>query len=185
MADSALIVVDMLNRYDHADAEPLAASVREQLPAMRSLLEAASEHEVLTVWVNDNYNDWSANARSLTSHAMAGEEPELVEPFAPPDDAPFVIKARHSIFYGTQMEYLLRQEGIGRIVLLGQVTEQCILYSALDAYVRHFEVVVAPDAVAHIHEDLARAALRMMEINMRAQLVDASHVAFTTGDRSR
>jgi len=34
--------------------------------------------------------------------------------------------------------------------LTGQVTEQCILYSALDAYVRHFEVVVRPDAVAHI-----------------------------------
>ena len=77
-----------------------------------------------------------------------------------------------------QVEYLLRQEGIRRIVLLGQVTEQCILYSALDAYVRHFEVVVAPDAVAHIHEDLARAALRMMEINMRARLVEANQLAF-------
>ena len=96
----------------------------------------------------------------------------------PADDAPFVIKARHSIFYETQVEYLLRQEGIGRIVLLGQVTEQCILYSALDAYVRHFEVVVAPDAVAHIHSDLAGAALRMMEINMRANLVEANQVAF-------
>jgi nicotinamidase-related amidase len=58
------------------------------------------------------------------------------------------------------------------------VTEQCILYSALDAYVRHFEVAVAPDAVAHIHADLADAALRMMEINMSAQLVPAGAGAF-------
>jgi nicotinamidase-related amidase len=178
MADSALIVVDMLNRYDHADAEPLAASVRERVPAMRSLLGAARDRDVPTVHVNDNYGDWSANGPSLVRHAMAGKEPELVRPFAPADGSPFVIKARHSIFYETQVEYLLRQEGIGRIVLLGQVTEQCILYSALDAYVRHFEVVVAPDAVAHIHEDLAQAALRMMETNMRARLVEASHVAF-------
>jgi nicotinamidase-related amidase len=178
MADSALIVVDMLNRYDHADAEPLAASVRARLPAMRSLVDAAGERDVLTLYVNDNYGDWSANGPSLARHALAGKEPGLVEPLAPPEDAPFVIKARHSIFYETQVEYVLRQEGIRRIVLLGQVTEQCILYSALDAYVRHFEVVVAPDAVAHIHEDLAQAALRMMEINMRARLVEANHVAF-------
>jgi nicotinamidase-related amidase len=55
------------------------------------------------------------------------------------------------------------------LILTGQVTEQCILYSALDAYVRHFEVVVPRDAVAHIHEDLAEAALRMMRSNMRAE----------------
>jgi len=50
------------------------------------------------------------------------------------------------------------------------VTEQCILYSALDAYIRHFDVRVPPDAVAHIYEDLADAALRMMERNMSADL---------------
>jgi nicotinamidase-related amidase len=55
-------------------------------------------------------------------------------------------------------------------VLAGQVTEQCILYSALDAYVRHLRVTVPPDGVAHIHEDLSDAALKMMERNMRAEL---------------
>ncbi len=43
-------------------------------------------------------------------------------------------------------------------------------HSALDAYVRHFEVAVAPDAVAHIHADRADAALRLMERNMRADV---------------
>jgi nicotinamidase-related amidase len=55
----------------------------------------------------------------------------------------------------------------------GQVTEQCILYSAPDANVRHFEVVVPRKAVAHIHEDLAEAAFRMMEENMRADVTDS------------
>ena len=55
-------------------------------------------------------------------------------------------------------------------MLVGQVTEQCILYSALDAYVRHFRVAVQCDAVAAIHDDLADAALRMMERNMRADV---------------
>jgi nicotinamidase-related amidase len=81
-----------------------------------------------------------------------------------------VIKARHTIFYMTPLEYLLGQKEIDHLVLVGQVTEQCILYSALDAYVRHFDVTVPPDAVACIHENLADAALEMMERNMRAEL---------------
>jgi nicotinamidase-related amidase len=73
---------------------------------------------------------------------------------------------------------MLRQEDIQRIVLVGQVTEQCILYSALDAYVRHFDVAVPPEAVAHIHGGLADASLTMMETNMRAELVPADGGAF-------
>ena len=176
--NTAVLVVDMLNRYDHQDAEPLMESVRERLPAMRRLLEAARERDVFVAYVNDSQGDWAANGPSLAEAAMRGRDPSLVEPILPPPRIPFVIKSRHSVFYQTQLEYMLWQEGIERIVLLGQVTEQCILYSALDAYVRHFKVSVAPDAVAHIHEDLAQAALRMMEINMRARLVEANHVAF-------
>ncbi len=50
------------------------------------------------------------------------------------------------------------------------MTEQCILYSALDAYVRELDVAVPADAVAHIHEDLAEAALKMMKTNMSADV---------------
>jgi nicotinamidase-related amidase len=175
---SALIVVDMLNRYDHADAEPLMRSVRGSVGAMRTMIGAARERDVLTVYVNDNHGDWSATGASLAERALGGEAPELVEPIVPAPGVPFVIKARHSIFYETQVEYLLRQYEIRRVVLIGQVTEQCILYSALDAYVRHFEVAVAPEGVAHIHADLAEAALRLMELNMRAQLVETGAGAF-------
>jgi nicotinamidase-related amidase len=61
-----------------------------------------------------------------------------------------------------------------RIILIGQVTEQCILYSALDAYVRHYSIVIPRDAVAHIHQDLADAALRMMETNMAGEIITAT-----------
>ena len=175
----ALIVVDMLNRYEHEDSDQLAESVRERVPAMRRMIDAAREDtNTLLVYVNDCFGDWSANAGKLTDHALAGRAPDAVEPIVPREDDPFVIKARHSIFYQTQVEYLLRQEGVQRVVLIGQVTEQCILYSALDGYVRHFEVAVAPGAVAHIHADLASAALRLMELNMHARLVPAGADAF-------
>jgi nicotinamidase-related amidase len=168
---TALIVIDMLNPYEHEDAEPLMRCVEAVLPSLRRLIDGAAEHGACLVYVNDNYDDWSAGRPEIIQRALAGAAPQLVEPIVPGDDVPFVVKARHSIFYQTPLEYLLRQAEIDRVVLTGQVTEQCVLYSALDAYVRHFEVVVPRDAVAHIHEDLAEAALRMMETNMRAQIV--------------
>ena len=174
--DLALVVIDMLNRYEHDDAEQLLDSVREVLPGVRTLVEQARRHEVLIVYVNDNLGDWSAGRGRLVRRAMDGADPSVVEPIIPESDWPFVVKARHSAFYETQLDYLLRQHRIRRLVLAGQVTEQCILYSALDAYVRHYEVIVARDAVAHIHDDLADAALQMMERNMRATVVPASEV---------
>lgn len=177
---SALIIIDMLNPYEHPDADPLMASVRAALPGICALIEAARKQEVVTMYVNDHHGDWSATAAKLTESALAGRAPELVEPIAPPDDTAFVMKARHSIFYETQVDYFLREQQIAQLVLAGQVTEQCILYSALDAYVRHFDVAIAPDAVAHIHEDLADAALRMMQTNMRARLVPADEQVFTS-----
>jgi nicotinamidase-related amidase len=176
VGETALIVTDMLNRYEHEDADPLMRSVAEALPGIERAVELAGESDTVTVYVNDNHGDWAAGRHELCDWALDGPHRELVEPLLPPARAAFVTKARHSIFYETALDYLLRSNGVERVVLTGQVTEQCILYSALDAYVRHFQVVVASDAVAHIHTDLARAALRMMEVNMAAEVAPADQL---------
>jgi nicotinamidase-related amidase len=170
---TALIVIDMLNPYEHEDSEPLMSSVEDILPALQRLISGAVDRDACVVYVNDNYSDWSAGRPEIIKAALAGAAPHLVEPILPDADLPFVLKARHSIFYQTPLEYMLRNAGVDRVVLAGQVTEQCILYSALDAYVRHFDVVIPQDSVAHIHEDLAQAAMRMMETNMRAEIAAA------------
>jgi nicotinamidase-related amidase len=167
---TAVCVVDMLNPYDHEDAELLTRNVESVVEAIAALVERAGRENAEVIYVNDNYGDWNSSQEELADRAMAGRRPDLVEPLLPPDDASFVIKARHTIFYMTPLEYLLSQRGVDHLVLTGQVTEQCILYSALDAYVRHLDVTVPRDGVAHIHEELADAALKMMERNMRAEL---------------
>jgi nicotinamidase-related amidase len=170
VSKSALIVVDMINSYDHPDAQKLTESVEEVLPTIKDLIDG---WDGPTIYVNDNFGHWRSNRDDLLESALGGEFGKLVEPIAPKDDSMFVVKARHSIFYQTPLEYLLGQEEIDKIVLVGQVTEQCILYSALDAYIRHIDVRVPRDAVAHIHADLADAALKMMELNMRADVSPA------------
>ncbi|HET6551457.1 MAG TPA: isochorismatase family cysteine hydrolase [Solirubrobacter sp.] len=177
MPETALLVIDMLNAYDHEDAEPLVASVRDALPQIVALRDEAQRHEdVKLVYVNDNYDTWEAGRETLIERALDGKHPELVEPIAPEGDRPFLPKGRHSIFYETALAHVLRVEGVERVILTGQVTEQCILYSALDAYLRGYDVIVPPDAVAHIDDELARAALRMMESNMHAELTPAAGV---------
>lgn len=172
----------MLNSYDFEDAEKLVEPARDAVPVIRGLVERADEQGVDVIYVNDNFGHWRSSPRELVDTVLEGKHPELVEPIAPRDEHAFVIKARHSVFYQTPLEYLLRMERqVGRIVLTGQVTEQCILYSALDAYIRHFEVVVPRDAVAHIYEDFAESSLGMMERNMRAEVCNAEECELSSG----
>ncbi|MGP4000112.1 cysteine hydrolase family protein [Streptomyces sp. 8N706] len=178
MRQTALIVIDMINTYEHEDADLLIPSVRAALPAMSGLIARARDEDVPVIYVNDNFGRWRSHHDEILDVALRGSHADLVEPVRPDDRSLFVVKARHSIFYQTPLEYLLSQQGISRIVLSGQVTEQCVLYSALDAHIRHLTVAVADDAVAPIHHDLAEAALRMMERNMGAELCRAEKVEF-------
>ena len=174
---TAVVVIDMINTYEHPDAEVLIRSVRQALPGVRRVLARARAAGVDVIYVNDNFGRWRSHHDELVDAALKGPHRDLVEPVLPDEESLFVVKARHSVFFQTPLEYLLRQNDIGRIVLCGQVTEQCVLYSALDAHIRHFKVTVVRDAVAHIHPDLADAALRMMETNMDACLCEAEHLA--------
>ncbi|MEA2380414.1 MAG: hypothetical protein QOH72_385 [Solirubrobacteraceae bacterium] len=182
MPRRALVVIDMINTYDHEDAELLVQSAEEAVPVIARLLERARDAGAPVIYVNDNFGQWRSDQRGLVESALKSEHGSLVEPIVPDEDAMFVVKARHSIFYETPFGYLLRQEGIDEIVMTGQATEQCILYSALDAHIRHIPVIVPRTAVAHIHEDLAEAALRMMELNMEAEVVGADDVRFDVDD---
>ena len=174
MSRIATIVIDMLNPYDHEDSEALAENVSERIEPLARLVEATGDADAELVYVNDNYEDFTATSKDLAENAMAGRHPELVEPILPPEGALFVQKVRHSAFYSTSLDHLLREHGIEAVVLAGQVTEQCILYSALDAYVRGFELRIPSDAVAPIDPELGDAALKMMERNMGAQLGPAA-----------
>ncbi|MFJ9038641.1 cysteine hydrolase family protein [Streptomyces sp. NPDC102406] len=181
----ALIVIDMINTYDHPDADQLLPSARKIVPVVADLIREARAHSVPVIYVNDNFGQWRSHQGELVDEALAGPHAELVEPIKPDDQALFVLKARHSIFYETPLTYLLWELGAGQVILCGQVTEQCVLYSALDAHIRHLDVTVVSDAVAHIHPQLADAALEMMRRNMGAQIVAGQDVAFGDKDGRR
>jgi nicotinamidase-related amidase len=175
VSDTAVLVIDMLNTYRHPDAEQLAANVADIIDALVELVGLGrNRQDADLIYVNDNYGDFTADFQALVRAAVTGERPDLVEPVVPVSGDHILTKVRHSVFYATSLDYLLGRLNTRRIVLAGQVTEQCILYSALDGYIRHFDVIVPPDAVAHIDADLGAAALKMMQRNMRAELLPAA-----------
>ncbi|WP_314225006.1 isochorismatase family cysteine hydrolase [Streptomyces zaehneri] len=176
MSKTALIVIDMINTYAHPDADLLLQSAGKVVPVAAGLLDRARRAGEPVVYVNDNFGQWRSHHGELLHEALRGPHAALVEPLVPDADSLFVVKARHSVFFETPLSYLLQQEGIDHLVLCGQVTEQCVLYSALDAHIRHFDVTVPRDAVAHIHADLADAALVMMERNMGARVRDSGEL---------
>lgn len=174
MSETALLVIDMMNTYEHEDADALVPNVENIVDPLADLISRARDREdVDLVYVNDNYGDFTADFDDVVKAALDGERPDLVSPIAPDKDRLRVTKVRHSAFYASSLAYLLRRLETERLIITGQVTEQCILYSALDAYVRHFSFIVPPDCVAHIDPELGDAALTMMNKNMHAELVPA------------
>ncbi|MCX4882726.1 MULTISPECIES: cysteine hydrolase family protein [unclassified Streptomyces] len=178
----ALVVIDMINTYDHEDADLLVPSARQVVPVLADLIGRARRADVPVIYANDNFGRWRSHHGELVETALARPHADLIEPIRPDDDSLFVVKARHSVFHETPLSYLLWRLGVGHVVLSGQVTEQCVLYSALDAHIRHLRVTVADDAVATIHPHLGAAALEMMERNMGARIVPAEKIDFSDAD---
>lgn len=164
----------MLNPYDHEDGETLAEQARSRIEPMQQLIAATRDADgAELVYVNDNYDDFSATSSDLIRTALEGRHPEPIEPIRPSDGSLFVEKVRHSAFYESSLNHLLHVHEIDTVLLAGQVTEQCILYTALDAYIRGFQLRIARDCVIPIDDELGDAALKMMASNMRAEVLDA------------
>ncbi|WP_443067334.1 isochorismatase family protein [Streptomyces sp. NBC_01426] len=61
MAKTAVVIIDMLNTYDHEDAGDLVRSVEQTLPAVVHLLEEARARELPVIYANDNFGKWRSH----------------------------------------------------------------------------------------------------------------------------
>lgn len=95
MAPIATIVIDMLNPYDHEDADALATQAESRIGPLVGLIEASREGDSELIYVNDNYGDFTATSKDIGAAATDGRRPDLVEPILPPKGSLFVQKVRH------------------------------------------------------------------------------------------
>lgn len=121
MADTALLVVDMLNAYRHPDADALADNVAEIVDPLSQLIHRARERDdVELIYVNDNYGDFTAEPSDIARAALEGARPDLVRPIVPEKGCRLLTKVRHSVFYATALDYLLGRLGVERVISPGR-----------------------------------------------------------------
>ncbi|MFN3428432.1 MAG: cysteine hydrolase family protein [Candidatus Sericytochromatia bacterium] len=172
----ALLIIDMISDFAFEGGDRLLAAT---LPvAEAGLKRRARAAEVPVVYVNDNYGKWRSDFQQQVNHVLADTPGRPVaERLRPDPDDYFVLKPKHSGFYATPLGLLLDYLGAKTLVLTGVRTESCVLFTANDAYMREFHLVVPPDGVATFNED-HETALRVMERDMGARLLPCAHVDF-------
>ena len=86
----------------------------------------------------------------------------IVDELAPEPDDLIVKKYRSSGFWGTNLDLLLRSNGIKSVVMTGATTEGCVESTARDAMFNDYYVVVAEDCVASDDPAQHEASLLLM-----------------------
>jgi nicotinamidase-related amidase len=159
----ALLLVDVLNDFEHEDGDVLLASFRERQPALVAALSRAREREIPVIYANDNFGVWDGDARAQVERARAGKGGELVAGIVPQEGDRFVVKPRYSAFDHTPLELILRELEIERILLAGMATEMCVAQTAIAAREEGFKVTVLANACAAVDPELEQLALRYLE----------------------
>ena len=159
----ALLLVDVVNDFEHEDGERLLESFRARHAGFVGALGRARAEDVPVVYANDNFGVWDGDAPGLVRRALEGAGGELVEPIAPDEGETVVVKPRYSAFDHTPLELILRDLEVERLLLSGMSTEGCVAQTAIDARELGFKVSVLADACATVDERIERIALEYLE----------------------
>ncbi|MBQ1116441.1 cysteine hydrolase family protein [Streptomyces anulatus] len=87
MSRSAVIVIDVINTYEHTDANLLLPGVRKAVPALVRLLERARAAGVPVISSHDNFGEWRSHHGEIVETPLAGQHGELVEPLRPDEES--------------------------------------------------------------------------------------------------
>jgi nicotinamidase-related amidase len=176
----ALLLVDVINPLDFPEADQL---LRHAVPAAEKLAELkrrARRAGVPVVYANDNFGRWRSDLSAVVERCR---EPgckgaPLVERLHPGKDDYFVLKPKHSAFFSTTLDTLLRYLGTRTLVLGGFATDICVLFTANDAYMRDLRLVVPSDGVASNENADRDAALALMQRVLKAETAPALEIDF-------
>lgn len=158
---------------DFFERNSVLATKRLQLVANTNLLVRAFRAKRLPVlWVrqefaadlHDAFLEMRANNVSITIAGTPGCEllPELE---CLPRDA-VIVKKRYSAFFGTDLDARLSKMRPEALVIAGVNTHACVRMTAIDAYQRDYEVIVAADCVASGDEQHHDVTLRYLDGNI-------------------
>ena len=171
-SNAALLLIDVVNDFEFEGGDSLlelALPVGKQIAKFK---KQAKQAGIPAIYVNDNFGKWQSDLNKIVSHCL--EDGVRGEPFVklvvPDEDDYFVLKPKHSGFYCTSLELLLTHLGSRNLILVGIAGNNCVLFTANDAYMRDFKLFVPADCVVSPTEEANNYALKQMEEVLKADI---------------
>lgn len=176
----ALLCIDVINAFEFEGCEPLVAAATAAAPRIRALQQRARAAGLPVIYVNDNFGQWRSDFRQTVQSCCEPNRPgHVVSRLLRPHDSDyFVLKPRHSGFFRTPLELLLQNLRVDRLVLVGFATNICVLFTASDAHMRGYRVIVASDCTASNSQALTDQALEHMRLVSSATLTTSDALDF-------
>lgn len=166
----ALLLIDVINDLEFDTGPQLLEYAKIMAPKLAKLKKRAYAAKVPVIYVNDNFGKWrsdfSAQVRHCLQKSMRGEP--VAHLLKPGRRDYFVLKPKHSGFFFTPLAMLLDYLEVKKLILTGIAGNNCVLFTANDAYLREFELIVPPDCVVSASSAENDAALAQMRDLVKA-----------------
>ena len=176
----ALILIDVINAVDFEHGSELLRHALPMAHRLAALKRRAAESGIPAVYVNDNFGRWQSDLNQVLDHVLHDGVPgqPLAEILHPEKDDYFVLKPKHSGFYSTQLDILLDYLGVRTLIVTGIQANICVLFTANDAYMRDYGLVVPSDCVASTDPREAEHALEQMRVVLKAHVAPSAELDF-------
>ena len=182
----ALLLIDVINDFDFPEADQLLRYARPMAKKLLRLKRRAQRAGVPVIYVNDNFGRWKSDFRRTVEHCERnGRGSELVKLLQPEQNDYFVLKPKHSGFFSTTLETLLRYLETQSLILTGIAGNFCVLFTANDAYMRDFNLFVPSDCTVSNTRQENQSALRLMKKFLKADTRPSSKIALPRAIRKR
>jgi nicotinamidase-related amidase len=171
-SDLALLVIDVINPLDFPEAGQLLRYLPAMTRKISRLKSRAREAGVPVIYVNDNFGRWRSDFHAQVDFCLKDDSRgcKMVRELEPEETDYFVLKPKHSGFFATTLETLLRYLGVQRLILTGIAGNFCVLFTANDAYMRDYELCVPADCTASNTVSENSRALEIMKRYLKADI---------------
>ena len=137
------------------------------------------------IYVNDNFGRWRSDFRALIEHCRKGNSRSLIEKLYPEQNDYFVLKPKHSGFFSSTLETLLRYLHVRRLLITGIAGNFCVLFTANDAYMRDYELAIPSNCVISNTAKENTEALQLMKRYLKADTRRSQRITFGKRERLR
>lgn len=171
-ARTALLLIDVINDMDFEGSETLVRLAEPMARRLRALKKRARAAGLPTIYINDNFGKWRSDFRTQVDRCIkTGVPGRQVAKILKPDTRDyFVLKPKQSAFYGTTLETLLRDLRTRNVIITGIAGDNCVLFSANDAYMRDLKLFIPADCVASESEAENEYALQLLKKVVKADI---------------